>query len=70
MCDAEDGDIVSTLPGSSRAALTFTVLPTRRAPFKNVNDPTSACQILQQEELDPSSASLFLVIKPNLDGNM
>lgn len=47
MCDTEGRAIVRTLLGSSRAALIFTVLPTKRAPFKYVNVPTSACQLFQ-----------------------
>lgn len=47
MCDTEGRAIVRMLLGSSRTALIFTVLPTKRAPFKYVNVPTSACQLFQ-----------------------
>lgn len=50
------------------SALVFMILPTKRSPFiKCECSHFYSCQILQLGELDSSSVSLFLVIKPNLD---
>lgn len=69
--DAEDRAIVSTTTGKLQeffSALMFMILPSKRSPFiKCECSHFYACQILQLGELDPSSVSLFLVIKPNLD---